>query len=146
MRLNNNDSFVQGTVQGAQWYTLLGGMQVRQGLHLHLKLACRLPEAMKQHVHPLGAAGSTAWLYQPASTIIASAIPLGSLTVSFDALHAAIIHCTGWCSNKPWLIQPMPLRTAMQRSRCPAEIQLCVMLLPVGVTRTGCTLIVTAWS
>lgn len=33
MRLNNNDSFVQGTVQGAQWYTLLGGMQVRLGLH-----------------------------------------------------------------------------------------------------------------
>ena len=32
MRLNNNDSFVQGTVQGAQWYTLLGGMQVSKGL------------------------------------------------------------------------------------------------------------------
>lgn len=31
MRLNCNSSadFVNGTVQGAQWYTLLGGMQVR---------------------------------------------------------------------------------------------------------------------
>lgn len=34
MHLNSNDTtgFVQGTVQGAQWYTLLGGMQVRRCL------------------------------------------------------------------------------------------------------------------
>jgi hypothetical protein len=31
MQLNSNSSkgFVNGTVQGSRWYTLLGGMQVR---------------------------------------------------------------------------------------------------------------------
>jgi hypothetical protein len=31
MKLNSNSSlgFINGTVQGARWYTLLGGMQVR---------------------------------------------------------------------------------------------------------------------
>lgn len=28
MSLNNQEMFRNGTVQGAEWYTLLGGMQV----------------------------------------------------------------------------------------------------------------------
>lgn len=122
MHLNNNDSFVQGTVQGAQWYTLMGGMQV-----------CTQPQHWAPDWH------------------VAQQVPkLVFVGVGIRAVPLRCIYCNQQHCSRDSLFHflipgPKMLCSSINGRMHVMQTSLCADM-PLSVCRTGCTGTATAWS